>query len=148
VFSGLEAKTPETAYSTTSAMLQSTSSGTELLLRSQRRLSPIARTRKSKITMMVAAGLLVLVVVSVVLGVALKPRSEKQIDFGLEHAAMARLALANFTFNVSSPVPQGYAASLAALLSNNSILLGFVAGKGNATKTVFDAGDYEELDKI
>ncbi|CAN7947856.1 unnamed protein product [Ixodes hexagonus] len=128
-------------------MLSSSSSGTQLLLGSQHHSSPIAGLRKSKITMMVAAGLLVLVVVSVALGVALRPRSEKQIDFGLEHASMARLAMANFTFNVSSHVPEPDAALAALLSSNNTVLLGF-PGKRVANETGIKAENYELLVKI
>lgn len=142
----------------TATMLHSTSSGTELLLRSQHRTSPVHNLRKSKITMMVAAGLLVLVVISVALGVALRPRPERQVDFGLQHPAMARLALANFSFdNINASASAAAAAAATgggshAVASRASArqeaLLGFVLRESNKTAFRRPGDDYDELDKI
>ncbi|KAH8033591.1 hypothetical protein HPB51_014497 [Rhipicephalus microplus] len=133
-------------------MLHSTSSGTELLLRSQRRTSPVHNLRRSKITMMVAAGLLVLVVISVALGVALRPRTERQVDLSLEHPAMARLALANFTFvNISASAPAaggGSPAGASGAVGRQEALLGFVVRETNKTGGRKPKDDYDELDKI
>lgn len=138
-------------------MLHSTSSGTELLLRSQHRTSPVHNLRKSKITMMVAAGLLVLVVISVALGVALRPRPERQVDFGLQHPAMARLALANFSFdnyNASAAGTGGSSGSGGSGLVSGEAgrpdtpLLGFVLRESNRTGLRRAGDDYDELDKI
>ncbi|KAL3223435.1 hypothetical protein MRX96_004844 [Rhipicephalus microplus] len=60
-------------------MLHSTSSGTVLLLRSQYRTSPVYNHRNSGINIKMAAGLLVLVVISATL-VTLRPRPERQVD--------------------------------------------------------------------
>ncbi|KAL1415570.1 hypothetical protein MTO96_006694 [Rhipicephalus appendiculatus] len=133
-------------------MLHSTSSGTELLLRSQHRTSPVHNLRKSKITMMVAAGLLVLVVISVALGVALRPRPERQVDFGLQHPAMARLALANFSFdniNASASAAGGGSPAVASgAVGRQEALLGFVLRESNKTAFRRPGDDYDELDKI
>lgn len=137
----------------TATMLHSTSSGTELLLRSQHRTSPVHNLRKSKITMMVAAGLLVLVVISVALGVALRPRPERQVDFGLQHPAMARLALANFSFdniNASASAATGGGSHPVAsgASARQEALLGFVLRESNKTAFRRPGDDYDELDKI
>lgn len=135
-------------------MLHSTSSGTELLLRSQHRTSPVHNLRKSKITMMVAAGLLVLVVISVALGVALRPRPERQVDFGLQHPAMARLALANFSFDNYNASAAGAGGSGGSGLVSGEAgrpdtpLLGFVLRESNRTGLRRAGDDYDELDKI
>lgn len=103
--------------------------------------------------MMVAAGLLVLVVISVALGVALRPRAERQLDFGL-HPAMARLAMANFTFNLTSDAPQSPSEGigLPTVPGPGQLgpgLVGFVTGGGGSSnKTLVKGDDYDELDKI
>ncbi|CAN7938352.1 unnamed protein product [Ixodes hexagonus] len=129
-------------------MLESTASGTELLLRSQHHPPPLHRLRKSKISMMVAAGLLILVVLSVTLGVVFRPQSEKQVDFRLQHPAMARLAVANFTFNISDPVQtkDNAAAAFGVLSPRHKAHVGFLGGQANKTAPKMD--DYDELDKI
>ncbi|KAK8782748.1 hypothetical protein V5799_015911 [Amblyomma americanum] len=131
-------------------MLHSSSSGTELLLRSQHS-SPVHNLRKSKITMMVAAGLLVLVVISVALGVAMRPRPDRQVDFGLQHPAMARLALANFSFdhvNASYSGPAGSALASDHAPRVDTPLLGFVLRTANGSSLHRPGEDYDELDKI
>lgn len=102
--------------------------------------------------MMVAAGLLVLVVISVALGVAMRPRPERQVDFGLQHPAMARLALANFSFdniNASSYAgPGGPALAPAYSARLETPLLGFVLRTVNGSTLHRPGDDYDELDKI
>ncbi|KAH6947037.1 hypothetical protein HPB50_016822 [Hyalomma asiaticum] len=100
---------------------------------------------------MVAAGLLVLVVISVALGVALRPRPERQVDFGLQHPAMARLALANFSFdniNASAMGAGGSSAWAPGASGNQEALLGFVLRESNKTAVRRPGDDYDELDKI
>ncbi|KAL3210106.1 hypothetical protein MRX96_037379 [Rhipicephalus microplus] len=82
----------------TSTMLYSTFLGKKLLLRSQRRTSPVQNIRKSRITLMVLAGLLVLVLIWAAL-VALRHLPERQLVVGLQHPVMTWLDLAIFSFN-------------------------------------------------
>ncbi|KAL3210107.1 hypothetical protein MRX96_037380 [Rhipicephalus microplus] len=82
-------------------MLRSTSSRTELLLRSQHQTSPVHNKPKSRITVMVAAGL-ILVVISATL-VSPGPLPEREAVVGLQHTAMAWLTLTVFSFgNINS----------------------------------------------
>ncbi|KAH8025192.1 hypothetical protein HPB51_004733 [Rhipicephalus microplus] len=79
-------------------MLYGTSPGTAQLLRSQHRTSPVPDIRKSRNTWMLTAGLLVLIVISAVL-TTVRPLAEWQVDSGLQHPAIAKLALDNFSFD-------------------------------------------------
>ncbi|KAH6935772.1 hypothetical protein HPB50_009465 [Hyalomma asiaticum] len=126
-------------------------SGVELLLRSQHRNFSVHNLRKSKITMMVAARLLAKVVISVALCVALRPRPERQVDFGLKHPAMARLALANVpSDNIkASAARAGGSPGLASGASGDQeALLVFFLRESNKTALRRPGDDYDEADKI
>ncbi|KAL3196485.1 hypothetical protein MRX96_045215 [Rhipicephalus microplus] len=69
-------------------MLHSMSLGTEQLLRSQHGTSPVHNIRKSRITRMLTAGLLVLIVISAML-TTVRPLAEWQVDSGLQHPVIA-----------------------------------------------------------
>ncbi|KAH8024675.1 hypothetical protein HPB51_000436 [Rhipicephalus microplus] len=89
----------------TSTMLHSTFSGTELLLRSQRRTSPVQNIRKSSITTILLAGLFVLVLIWAALA-ALRTLPERQVVVGLQHPVITSIDLAIFSFdNINAPKP-------------------------------------------
>lgn len=83
-------------------MLDSSSSGTQLILDGPPQATPLQKLRRTKILMMVAAGLLTVVVLSVVFGLAFGQRKEDVPHFGFHHAVLARLAMANFSFDSSN----------------------------------------------
>ncbi|KAL3184541.1 hypothetical protein MRX96_006024 [Rhipicephalus microplus] len=73
----------------------STSSGTELLLRSQHRTSSVHNLRKSKITIKVPVGILVLDVMPATL-VAPRPLPKQQVVLSLQRPALACLMMNAF----------------------------------------------------
>ncbi|KAL3225240.1 hypothetical protein MRX96_049290, partial [Rhipicephalus microplus] len=112
----------------------STSSGTELLLRSQYRTSSVHNLRKSKITIKVPVGLLVLDVMPATL-VALRPLPKQQVVLNLQRPALA-WPMVNFSFeniNASkSASSDGFPAVASGSVHRWMALLGF--GEGKATR--------------
>ncbi|KAL3196483.1 hypothetical protein MRX96_045213 [Rhipicephalus microplus] len=131
-------------------MLHSTPSGTELLLHSQHRTSSVHNLRKSKITIKVPVGLLVLDVMPAAL-VALWPLPKRQVDLILQHPAMAWL-MRNFSFDNINASKSAFLDGFPAVTSDSvrrlNALLGFVLRKSNKMVIRQPGDDYDELDKI
>lgn len=105
-------------------MLYCTESGTTMPLNSHRPGSPLRDLRNTKVRVMTVAGILVLCVLAVAIGVACNPRSEPKADSLalLQREAMARLAVTDFSLdklNGSLPLAAGSAnASVSELLAS------------------------------
>ncbi|KAL3184535.1 hypothetical protein MRX96_006018 [Rhipicephalus microplus] len=128
-------------------MMLSRFSGTELLLCSQH--WPVHDLWKSRITVKVAAGFLILVVISAVL-VAPTPLPERQMNLGLQHPAMAGLVLAYLSFdniNASeSAAGSGFPAVASGAVRRREALLVFVLRERNKTAIGWPGDDYDELE--
>ncbi|KAL3197841.1 hypothetical protein MRX96_014583 [Rhipicephalus microplus] len=128
-------------------MLHSTSSGTELLLRSQHRTSPVHNKPKSRIIVMVAAGL-ILVVISATL-VSPGPIPEWEAVVGLQHTATAWLTLTVFSFGnintLESAAVGGFPAVVSGAVGRWEAMLSIVLRESNKTDVRRPGNDYDLL---
>ncbi|KAL3223432.1 hypothetical protein MRX96_004841 [Rhipicephalus microplus] len=125
------------------------SSETELLLRSQHRTSSVHNLRKSKITIKVPVGLLVLYVMPATL-VALRPLPKRQVVLSLQRSALTWLII-NFSFdNIESKSASGdgFPAVASGLMHRLKALFGFVLRESNKMANRQPGDDYDELDNI
>ncbi|KAL3179917.1 hypothetical protein MRX96_009114 [Rhipicephalus microplus] len=131
-------------------MLHSTSSGTELRLCSQHRTYPVHNKPKSRITLMVAAGL-ILVVISATL-VSPGPLLEREAVVGLQHTAMAWLTLTVFSFgniNTSELAAGGsFPAVVSGAVGRWQALLSIFLRESNKTHVRHPGNDYDLLHYI